>query len=223
MINILCYGDSNTWGADPLWDRKGIQWRLPVQSRWTGVVQQNLGDQYHIYEEGLCNRNTAFDDTLAADCNGLKALPAVLATTHPLDLVVFMLGTNDIKRRFGLGPMDTFRAAELLINCVRTAPCGYTMGVPPKILIVAPVPVSDIAMNYEWGELFGPAGIEMSKKLPEYLKRVAEKWDCEYLNAGAYAEPNPTDGVHLDAENHHKLGLAITAKIRGIFEGQGTK
>lgn len=218
MINVLCYGDSNTWGADPTWDRKGIQWRLPYDQRWVGVAQNELGNNYHLYEEGLCNRNTAFDDTLAADCNGLKGLPMVLNTCRPLDLVVVMLGTNDIKHRFGLGAMDVSRAMDCIITCIKNQPCGYIMGTPPRILIVAPVPVSDIVHKYEWGELFREEGVELSHKIPEYLKRVADKWECDFLDAGQYAVPNPTDGVHLDAENHTKLGKAIAEKIKSMYE-----
>lgn len=217
MKNILCYGDSNTWGADPLWDRQGIQWRIPQEKRWTGVLQRDLGDGYRVYEGGLCNRTTAFDDTLADDCNGLKMLPVTLAMTKPLDLVIIMLGTNDIKRRFALGAMDVFRAAEALVNCVRREPCGYVTGQSPKILLVAPAPILPVTMEREWGELFGQEGLELSRKIPSYLKMVAERMDCAFLNAGDFIEPNPTDGVHLDPENHGKLAKALLPVVREIL------
>ena len=144
----------------------------------------------------------------------------VLAMTRPLDLVILMLGTNDIKRRFSLGPMDVSRAMEALINCVRTQPCGYVIGEPPKILVVAPVPVSQAAMEKEWGELFGQEGLELSRQIAPYYEKLASKMDCAFLDAGKYATANPTDGVHLDAENHKKLAYALLPVVRNILSDE---
>ena len=47
-MNILCFGDSNTWGYKP--DKTG---RFDEKTRWTGLLQQKLGPEYHIIEEGL--------------------------------------------------------------------------------------------------------------------------------------------------------------------------
>lgn len=218
MKNILCYGDSNTWGADPAWDRQGVPWRIPGDQRWTGILQRELGPEYRVYECGLCNRTTAFEDTLVPDCNGLKTLPVTLAMTRPLDLVVFMLGTNDVKRRFCLGPMDTSRAMEALVNCVRGSNSGYVAGQQPKILIVAPSPILDDVLEKEWGELFGAGGVDMSRKLADYYRVLAEKMDCAFADAGQFAKADPNDGVHLDPENHRKLAEGLLPVIRSLME-----
>ena len=221
MKNILCYGDSNTWGADPHWDRQGPQWRIPREKRWTGILQRELGDGYHVYEGGLCSRTTAFDDPLIPDCNGLKSLPMVLAMTSPLDLVIIMLGGNEAKQRIGVGPMDISRATEALINCVRREPCGYATGQPPKILIMAPPPCTQNIMDYEWGELFGQEGLELCQAIPAYQKKVAEKMNCAFLDASEVAVSNPADGMHLDEENHGKLAKALLPVVREILsDGQ---
>ena len=44
---IMCFGDSNTWGANP---SDGS--RYPEDVRWTGVLQQTLGEGYQVIEEG---------------------------------------------------------------------------------------------------------------------------------------------------------------------------
>jgi len=47
MTTILCYGDSNTYGYNPV---NGL--RYPKDVRWTGVLQKLLGEQYAVIEEG---------------------------------------------------------------------------------------------------------------------------------------------------------------------------
>ena len=59
MKNILCFGDSNTWGYDP-----ATQTRFDNKIRWTGVLQENLGDKFNIIEQGLNGRTTKIDETL---------------------------------------------------------------------------------------------------------------------------------------------------------------
>lgn len=108
MINILCFGDSNTNGSNPVGGRWG-RWE-----RWTGVLQKLLGDDYYVIEEGCGGRTTVMEDWLEPDKNGRAQLPVALRTHRPLDLVVIMLGTNDMKKRFSLLPVDiAYGAAEL--------------------------------------------------------------------------------------------------------------
>ena len=54
MTTILCYGDSNTYGYNPV---NGL--RYPKDVRWTGVLQKLLGEQYAVIEEGCNGRTTA--------------------------------------------------------------------------------------------------------------------------------------------------------------------
>lgn len=44
---ILCYGDSNTYGYNPL---NGLRYSKDI--RWTGCLQKLLGEEYSIIEEG---------------------------------------------------------------------------------------------------------------------------------------------------------------------------
>lgn len=95
MKNILCYGDSNTWGYDA-----EMKFRFPVDVRWTGVLACELGLGYHVIEEGLNARTTVWDDPFEEGKNGKNTIAPILASHCPLDLVIIMLGTNDMKNRF---------------------------------------------------------------------------------------------------------------------------
>ena len=57
---VLCYGDSNTWGCMPL-EESDVAIRLSRADRWPGVLQDELGSDYWIIEEGLNGRTTSRD------------------------------------------------------------------------------------------------------------------------------------------------------------------
>src|SRR5476651_2205463 len=94
-ITVLCYGDSNTWGQKP--DKSG---RYPADIRWTGRLQQLLGNGYYIIEEGLGSRTTDLDYDKKSGRNGKIYLIPCLESHNPIDVVVLMLGTNDLKIEF---------------------------------------------------------------------------------------------------------------------------
>ncbi|MGA2640810.1 MAG: GDSL-type esterase/lipase family protein, partial [Spirochaetia bacterium] len=101
MREILCFGDSNTWGYDPV-----TQGRFPGDVRWTGVLQAALGPGFRVIEEGLNGRTTVWEDPVEGDKMGKRHLPPCLESQAPLDLVVLMLGTNDTKERYSAPPAD---------------------------------------------------------------------------------------------------------------------
>ena len=94
-MNILCFGDSNTWGYKP--DKSG---RYDENTRWTGLLQKKLGSGYHIIEEGLCGRTTVFQDELREGRRGLDLIGVTVEMHNPIDLMIIMLGTNDCKTRY---------------------------------------------------------------------------------------------------------------------------
>ena len=52
MKQILCFGDSNTWGLDGETGK-----RFSWEERWTGILQEKLADRdIRIVEEGLEER-----------------------------------------------------------------------------------------------------------------------------------------------------------------------
>lgn len=108
--NILCFGDSNTYGYSP----EGTG-RYPRQERWTGILAQRLGPAYRILEEGLCGRTTVWEDPIEGDKCGIRHLPSCIASHTPLDLVIIMLGTNDFKQRFHVTASDIALSMERLV------------------------------------------------------------------------------------------------------------
>jgi len=211
MKNILCYGDSNTWG----WIPGQPDCRHPYDVRWTGRLQKMLGDGYRVLEAGLNGRTTVWEDPQTPNRNGRAHLAASLEMQRPLDLVILMLGTNDTKVRFSATARDITNGMAELIKIVRAYP--YTPPVPPEILIVAPMPVREGCMNWPMGETFGETAMEKSRRLGEYYAALAKDMGCHFADASAWGQTSDTDGIHMTAETHAKFADGIYKKVKEIL------
>lgn len=208
MKNIVCFGDSNTYGESP----EGFG-RYPREERWTGILQKELGESFYVIEEGLNGRTTVWDDPVEANKNGLKHLPTCIATHTPLDLVVIMLGGNDLKRRFHVTPTDIALSLERLVQTAKTIP-NYTADYPFKILLVSPATVRETTFL---GEVFGNRR-EDSLRLGKLVEDVARRNQVEFLDISQYAEPSELDGLHFNRENHRIVAKVMKDKILEILK-----
>ncbi len=211
MTTILCFGDSNTHGTKPLPAPEMIERHGP-ESRWPAVMAAELGAGFRVIEEGLPGRTTVHDDPIeGAHMNGLTALPMLVGSHSPLDLVVIMLGTNDLKTRFSVGPSDIAASLERLVTMLRFY-CSAPGRTVPQVLLVAPPPILEV----DWlGEkLIG--GRAKSLGLAAAIRASAERLGVAFLDAGTHIEVSPIDGLHYDAATHRTLGLAITAAVREL-------
>ena len=204
--SILCFGDSNTYGINP---ETGT--RFSRRKRWTGILQELLGDDYYVIEEGIGGRTTVWEDPLAEYRCGIKALPMILSSHSPLDMIIIMLGGNDWKHRFGALPEDAAAGVEKLIKLIRTYiyPAGCKA---PEILIAAPVPIGDhLELSPYTG--FDATAVKYSKILPGLLEELAKKYDCMYIDAGTVAYSDERDQMHMNEESHRKLALKFAQVI----------
>ena len=204
MRTVLAYGDSNTHGTAPMAgaEDKG---RFGPDVRWTGHARGLLPGGTVLIEEGHPGRTTLHDDPIeGAHRNGLTILPAILESHRPLDLVILMLGTNDMKARFSVTAEDVAASLDRLIRAIRAAEAGPDRGAP-GILLVCPPPV------LETGCLEGMfrGGAAKSAALAPLAERVAVAHGARFLDAGAHIAVSPVDGVHFDADAHATLGRAI--------------
>jgi lysophospholipase L1-like esterase len=207
MKTILCYGDSNTWGYDPATTE-----RLNRDTRWPGVLRKELGEGHLVIEEGLNGRTTVWDDPIEGYKNGKEYLIPCLETHKPLDLVVIMLGTNDLKKRFSLSAFDIAYSAGVLVDVVRKSEAGPE-GAAPGVLLVCPPPVGKLT---EFAEMFeGAEG--KSCRLGGWFRQVAQEQSCKLLDAGEVVTASDLDGIHLEADEHRELGRAVAAVVRRML------
>nr|WP_321986391.1 SGNH/GDSL hydrolase family protein [uncultured Lichenicoccus sp.] len=209
---ILCYGDSNTNGTKPL-HAPGLFGRFDETERWPGRLRAALGEQWRVIEEGLPGRTTLHDDPIEGrHRNGLRTLRATLESHLPLDLVVVMLGTNDLKARFAMTPEDIAASVGVLLAEVRVATAGQD-GQGPRLLVVAPVPIEEVGFL---GAMFR-GGSAKSRALAPLYRDIAERNGAEFFNAGAAARVSPVDGVHYEADQHATLAAALADRIAPLF------
>lgn len=221
MKRILCYGDSNTHGCNPAWVAeweddlsKGV--RFSKEERWTGILQEKLGGEYEIIEEGLPGRTTVFADPVYPYFDGRATVLPVILSQSPIDLVVLMLGTNDLKVTFTPSEDVAARAMEELLKVLMN-PYIWEHRKVPKILIVSPVSIRDnIADSHFWG-MYDLESVRLSKELARIYEPISKRYGCEFMDAAQYAEASLLDSIHMDAENHEKLAEALCQKIKEIL------
>jgi len=205
---VLCYGDSNTHGTRPI-ARPGESGRLGPDQRWPGVLRARLGAGWRVVEEGLPGRTTVHDDPIEGrHKNGLAYLRPCLESHLPIDLLVLMLGTNDLKARFCVSPAEIAASVAVLLREVQACAAGPSGGVP-GILLVAPVPIAEAGFL---GEIFR-GGAEKSRSLAALYRDVAASFGTRFLDAGEAATASPVDGIHYEAAEHARLGEAVHRAI----------
>lgn len=206
--SVLCYGDSITWGYNP-----ANQKRMLTNERWTGVLAEGLGKEYHVIEEGLNGRTTVLDDpTNGGYKNGLKYLIPCLNSHKPIDLCILLLGTNDMKKRFSLSAMEISRGIKLLVEAIKKSETGHD-GNEPEILLLTPPYVNQ---STRFSEEFKDA-YEKAKELPDYYAQIAEEFNCEFMDTSKFIKVSELDGVHPDVAEHLKLGNAVVGKVKEII------
>jgi lysophospholipase L1-like esterase len=209
MSTILCYGDSNTWGYIP-----GSGQRYPRHQRWPGVLQTLLGSGFVVIEEGLNSRTTVLDDpTRNPGKNGLHYLRPCLDSHAPLDLVLLMLGTNDLKHRFGLSGFDIAQNVSALIGVIQQSGDGTGEKAPP-VLLLSPPHVGPLTA---FADLFAGAE-EKSRQLQKHYRAVAQQTGCHFFDVAEVVVASPVDGVHWEADQHLALGNRLAEVVRPLLE-----
>ena len=215
---ILCFGDSNTWGFIPV-PHGAPTTRYPREQRWPHVMAASLGD-IEVIEEALNGRTTDIADPLLAQVAGAGAdgsayLPVALASHLPLDLVVIMLGTNDVKPHLARPAARIALGAKRLLDLVRTLDGGVGTTYPnPKALLVCPPPLGALSVYFE--EMFA-GGHAKTAQMPAMYEGVARAAGAGFLDAGRFIATDGVDGVHFSAETQRKLGLAVAATVRDLL------
>ena len=212
QLRILCFGDSNTWGADPATGD-----RFPPEVRWPGVMASRLGKYATVIEEGLRGRTTVIDDPLMAGRSGLDAIGPCVLSHQPLDFLMIMLGTNDAKYRFNSSASEIAEGLSELVTRVGTLPTASPADRTFPIMLVAPPRAGDLAPRF--AEEFEGAAEKLSK-LAGFVSSIAARHHCLFFDGSEVIDMNGSDGIHFVAGAHHALGshLANAIQRSGLME-----
>lgn len=205
---LLCFGDSNTHGVSPIAE-DGSWFRYGPDLRWPTRLAARLGPTWHLVEEGQPGRTTVHDCPFEGPHkNGLRVLPALLESHMPLDLVVMMLGTNDLKARLNLPAVEIAKGVRRLALEITGSTAG-PQGRAPRLVIVSPVSIQEIG----WRQELLAGGRQKSLQLPGHLATVARDCSATFVDAGLCGAASPIDGVHLDPETHAAIAEAVYAAL----------
>lgn len=209
LMNILCFGDSNTWGYKP--DKTG---RFNENIRWTALLQKKLGPEYHIIEEGLCGRTTVFQDDLREGRRGLDMIGVTVEMHDPLDLVIIMLGTNDCKTRYGASASVIAKGLDQVIRKARLNASQHF-----DLLIISPIHLGHGVGGPDFDPEFDEKSEAVSRNLADEYRKVALQNHAAFLNAADFASPSVTDREHLNEAGHAALADAVYNKIIALQKG----
>ena len=207
-MRILCIGDSNTWGYNP---ENGLRF----QNRWTKILSSLMPDS-EIIEEGLNGRTILSPDPYIPERLGISALKILLMTHKPVDLIIIMLGTNELKDYYKSSADYIAKGIEQFIQIIQDKTMWPRFNVP-QLLIISPVLVREelLCGKCPFGD-FNETSLAQSKLMASAISRICSQYNVEFMDAANFAEASLTDCIHLDEENHSKLAYAIYEKIQNL-------
>jgi lysophospholipase L1-like esterase len=207
--NVLCYGDSVSWGIIP-----GTRQRHAFEKRWPGILQGLLGARIRIIEECLNGRTTAWEDPFRPNRNGKDLLLPVLQSHAPLDLVILFLGTNDMQTMYGVNAYASSLGAGALVDTI-LACRAEPMQSPPKVLLVSPTrivqPCGAMVEKFRGAE-------EKSLAFTQWYRRIADERGCSFFDAAEVVRPSTVDGVHWDEAQHQQFATAVHPHVAQLLD-----
>ncbi|MBQ2927374.1 MAG: lipolytic enzyme, G-D-S-L [Oscillospiraceae bacterium] len=216
--HIVCLGDSNTHGycADPA-DCADGGIRFNEAERWTCLLQEKLGGDYLVIEEGLSGRTTCFDDPIHEGLNALDYVYPCLKSHEFVDLLVIMLGTNDTKDRFYASAACIAIGMARLVKKAMATECWGDK--KPNILVIAPPPIGEGMLSSPVAATMGTGCVKKAEKLAHYYKEQCELIGCHFLDAGALGcEFNQVDFMHLTKKGHATLAEGLAALVPQLIK-----
>ena len=212
---IVCFGDSNTWGYNPV-----THTRYDESVRWPMVLQSLLGPQYQIIEEGQNGRTIAAPDPWewGTKCGMDYVLPMV-ESHNPFDLLIIMLGSNDLKKKFHLPAADIAGSLQNMLMRVKGY-AAYQLGCPDlNILIVAPPLPGEALAQSPFAPFFDcEEAPKQARELAHWYALVAEQFHCAFFDASALVSGSEADQLHLSPESHRKLAEALQAEVKKLID-----
>ena len=209
MKNIFCFGDSITWGCNP------ADWtRYNYEDRWTSVLQNQLGADYYVTVNALSDRTTNYDLPFLPYRNGKDHLMMLLESNAPLDLVIIMLGTNDMISMLNVNAEKSAAGMMALIRIIYQSLSGPN-GQIPKVMIICPPAIGKLT---KFMSLYYGGKEDESKKLAGFYKTFSEQFGCAFIDSNEFIKVCEPDGLHISRESQKILGMKVAEEVKKIFQ-----
>lgn len=208
MKIVLCFGDSNTRGYNPI-----DLGRLPLDVTYPGALQNILGKEYHVIEEGLDGRTTMLNRTIEPFRNANNYIHACICSHKPIDYLIVMLGTNDCLNIFDLTVDDIARGMDSLIKQIQDYTLSHQEYIP-KIILAVPASINKDYHNSAMAYQIDDDTVRKSQELTKYYKMIADKYNCIFFDSNNYIETMLPDALHISSESHMILAKEFAKIIR---------
>ena len=199
-MNVVLYGDSNTYGLMPNGGR--------YDNRFSNILKKHYNNKINIYEEGLVGRTTIYDDR-RPNRKAIDDINLTLSKYGKIDLLVMMLGTNDYKKFNAKSIEDLKLGMKSLLNKLDNIDIK-------KLLIISPILLSknieelDSDFDYE--------SYSLSENGYLAYKSIAEEYNALFFDAKTIAMAG-FDGEHLEEKGHIEIAKKLINIINCIFDG----
>jgi lysophospholipase L1-like esterase len=200
---IMVFGDSLSWGYEP----GSKHQRFAADVRWPGRLQILLGDKYEIIEENLNSRGIENGDPRPGK-EGRRALDyieAALDSQDPIDKVVVLLGTNELKHEMNMSAEQVGESMEKLLTIIKNRPSQFR-GTTPEVLLLSPPIINDETEYCRDGDKYLGATVK-SQELVGVYERLAAKLGIGFVDLNAITAG--VDGIHINADEHAKVAELV--------------
>ena len=201
MKKIICYGDSNTFGYNP----KDSS-RFDKNTRWTSVLQNNLGFKYDVINEGMCDRTGFVNNPKGFLFSAPQHFPDFISKSDNIDLLILWIGTNDLQFQYDISFSTIENGLENLIKLAETK--------AEKIIIIPPVMLNEKVLEGYFKFQFDKTSIIKSQKVEKIYIKLANDYHCEIFNINKFTNPSDLDGLHYDENSHKIIANKLTAYIK---------
>lgn len=204
MKKIICYGDSNTFGYNP---KDNSQ--FDEKTRWTSILQKNLGLEYEVINEGMCDRTGFVTNPKGFLFSAQKHFPKMISKSENIYLLIIWLGTNDLQFQYDITLGTVEKGLEKLINIAQEK--------TKNIIIIPPVILNDKVLEGFFNNQFDSVSIVKSRKIGRIFRTLANIYHCAYFDINKITKPSDIDGLHYDASSHKIIAEKLEAFIRQNF------
>ncbi len=169
-----------------------------------------------MVENGLNGRTTVFDDPIIGDMSGLAQLPIALKSNMPLDLVIILLGSNDVKTRFGVNADEIARGLSRLLEVASKSSFGPD-GKAPSTLVLVPPEMGEVSGTWlepMFDQNHSRAGLH---RLRETYPTVAGAFGAQCFDLNEVIGPGAIDGIHFDPDSLKQVAMALAKVVRDML------
>ena len=184
-MRILCFGDSNTYGYDP---RGFFGDRYGAEDRWVDLLAKQAGHEW--INTGANGRE------IPRNPYALR----LLEEHSPVDIILVMLGTNDLLQ--GVSAKEAATRMEAFLNPLLPHCKHILLICPPPMKRGAWVPTDELVTE--------------SIRLAEEYRAVAGHLNIPFVDTTDWHIELAFDGVHFTERGHHTFAAQLKKHLQEL-------